>query len=451
MDWRGRSVLGGRAALWLSVAVALSSVLTSVLTIGIAASPALVVNVVPTEIRQTAEFLGALVGFCLLLSVLELRRGFRAAWYATTLFITVGGVLGAIQSSGLSLPTVVLALIALPVVLGNRGRFDRELDLSTAQVAALTALGGALVYSTVGAYALREEFGGVDGLVDAFYFAVVTASTVGYGDVTASPNSPSARLFVVSVVVVSTASFALVLGSLLGPAIEARLTSALGIMTDSQLEALDDHVIVLGYGDLTEPILDELGDRNDRSERTPFVVTPETPAAELRETDRSVLVGNPSDDEPLRRAGIERARAVVAATESDAKDAFSVLAAWELNPDVRIVAAATDRENVPRSCVDWRNSMLTMNALCRETGATSRIQLTQELNRSSSRGSAVLHKSVERCVESAGDRSHGQDTSSIAVNNRRVRDLAARSMTSSAIPSPETKVSSPIRPPAMFR
>ena len=310
MDWRGRSVLGGRAALWLSVAVALSSVLTSVLTIGIAASPALVVNVVLTEIRQTAEFLGALVGFCLLLSVLELRRGFRAAWYATTLFITVGGVLGAIQSSGLSLPTVVLALIALPVVLGNRGRFDRELDLSTAQVAALTALGGALVYSTVGAYALREEFGGVDGLVDAFYFAVVTASTVGYGDVTANPDSPSARLFVVSVVVVSTASFALALGSLLGPAIEARLTSALGIMTDSQLEALDDHVIVLGYGDLTEPILDELGDRNDRSERTPFVVvTPETPAAELRETDRSVLVGNPSDDEPLRRAGIERARA----------------------------------------------------------------------------------------------------------------------------------------------
>ena len=311
-------------------------------------------------------------------------------------------MLGAIQSSGLSLPTVVLALVALPVVLGNRGRFDRELDLSTTQVAALTALGGALVYSTVGVYALREEFGGVDGLVDAFYVAVVTASTVGYGDVTASPDSPSARLFVVSVVVMSTASFALALGSLLGPAIEARLTNALGTMTDSQLEALDDHVIVLGYGDLTEPILDELGDRNDRSERTPFVVTPETPAAELRETDRSVLVGNPSDDEPLRRAGIERARAVVAATESDAEDAFSVLAARELNPDVRIVAAATDRENVPRSCVDWQNSMLTMNALCRETGATSRIQLTQELNRSSSRGSAVLHKSDVPKLKRAG-------------------------------------------------
>ena len=39
--------------------------------------------------------------------------------------------------------------------------------------------------------------------------------------------------------------------------------------------------------------------------------------------------------------------------------------------------------------------MLTMDALWRETAATSRIQVTQELNRSSSRGSAVLHKSVD--------------------------------------------------------
>jgi voltage-gated potassium channel len=53
-------------------------------------------------------------------------------------------------------------------VVRNRGRFDRELDLSPTQLAALLALCGTLVYSTVGAYALREEFGGVDGFVDAF-------------------------------------------------------------------------------------------------------------------------------------------------------------------------------------------------------------------------------------------------------------------------------------------
>ena len=122
----------------------------------------------PLAIRRTAEFVGALVGLALLLAGLELRRGFRAAWYAAVVLIAVAGVLGAIQSSGFSLPTVVLTLVALPIVVRNRGRFDRELDLSPTQLAALLALCGTLVYSTVGAYALREEFSGVDGFVDAF-------------------------------------------------------------------------------------------------------------------------------------------------------------------------------------------------------------------------------------------------------------------------------------------
>ncbi|PSP73479.1 potassium channel protein [Halobacteriales archaeon QS_3_64_16] len=343
MDRWARPTLGGRTVLLLSVAVALSSILTSVLTIGLAAPPALIGEVVPPTIRRTAGFLGALVGFLVLLAGLELRRGFRAAWYATTILIAIAGAIGAIQASGFSLSTVVLALLALPVLFYNRDRFDRPVDLSPTQLAALTALAGALVYSTVGAYALHAEFSGVDGFVDAFYFAVVTASTVGYGDVTASPDSVAARLFTTSVVVVSSASFALALGSLSGPGIEARLTSALGDMTDSQLEAMDEHVIVLGYGDLTEVILEELGDR------TPFVViTPESPPAELRGADRDVLIGTPSDEDPLRRAGIDRARAVLAATESDAEDAFSILTARELKPDVRIVAAATDRENVSK-------------------------------------------------------------------------------------------------------
>jgi len=105
----------------------------------------------------------------------------------------------------------------------------------------------------------------------------------------------------------------------LGPAIEARLISALGIMTDSRLERFDDHVIVLGYGDLTEAVLDELelggSDSGDEGEgagsrtgagrgtrtgsKVPFVVVAtESQAAHVRESGRDVLVGTPSDEEP---------------------------------------------------------------------------------------------------------------------------------------------------------
>ena len=115
-------------------------------------------------------------------------------------------------------------------------------------------------------------------------------------------------------------------------------------MTDEQLEILEDHVVVLGFGDLTEPILDELMDS------TAFVVVtpdPET-AARLQQRDIAVLTDDPSDEAPLERAGIDRAKAVVAATNDDAQDALAILTARALNADIRIVAAATDRENVEK-------------------------------------------------------------------------------------------------------
>ena len=126
---------------------------------------------------------------------------------------------------------------------------------------------------------------------------MVTSSTGGYVDVTpltqrarlfglsvvaSSRRTPAtasatqrARLFGLSVVVLGAASFAVALGALIAPAIEARRATALGRMTERQL--LDDHVVVLGYGDMTEPILQELDGTVDF-----VVVTPDkATAAEL--------------------------------------------------------------------------------------------------------------------------------------------------------------------------
>jgi voltage-gated potassium channel len=159
-----------------------------------------------------------------------------------------------------------------------------------------------------------------------------------------TPLTPVARLFGMSVVVLGTASFAVALGSLLGPLVEARLSTALGRMSEKQLALLDDHVIVLGYGDLTEPILQELDGQAEF-----VVVTPDaTVAAQLDDRGYSVLTADPSDEDPLRRAGIEDARAVVAATNDDAQDALAVLTARALASETRIVAAVTERENVDK-------------------------------------------------------------------------------------------------------
>ncbi len=340
MDGAGRRrFLGTRAAVVLTGVVALLSLATGIANIAAPVATGPLAPLVPASIQRAAGFTGTLTGFLLLMSVAGLRRALRVAWYSTVALLPVTAGQGLIQSSPLSLPLVILSLISIPTVLLNYRRFDRRISLTVAQIGALTALGGTLVYGTAGTYALREDFGGVTSLVDAAYFTIVTASTVGYGDATAL--SPRARLFAISLVVIGTASFALALGSVLGPAIEARLSRALGTMTDTQYELLEDHVVVLGYGDLTEPLVEEL----DSSVEFVVVTDDQDRAAELRSRDINVLSGDPSDEEPLHAVGIEHARAVVVATNDDAEDAFAILTARELNPQVRIVAAATIREN----------------------------------------------------------------------------------------------------------
>jgi voltage-gated potassium channel len=339
----GRRLLGARAAIFLTAGVAILSFGTGVINIGVTDVSGPLSPFIPEAVERTAGFTGALTGFLMLGSVFGLRRRLRIAWLSTVILLPVTAFQGLAQSNVASYPLIGLSLLSLPTVLVNYRRFDRTADLSTTQLAALAALAGTQVYGTVGAYALREDFDGITTLTDAFYYTIVTASTVGYGDVIPT-TSQQGRLFAMSVVVLGTASFAVALGSLLGPAIEARLSQALGTMTERQLELLEDHVLVLGYGDLTEPIVEELDGQ------VPFVViTPDASAAsELRQRDIDVLTADPSDEEPLRRAGIAEARAVVAATENDANDAFAVLTAKALNPGIRVVAAATDRENVDK-------------------------------------------------------------------------------------------------------
>ncbi len=335
--WRG---LGKRVTIGLVMTVALLSVATGIAKISQSIVVGPLAPIIPAWIESTVGFTGAMTGFLMIGSALGLRRGFRAAWYTTVILLPVTAAQGLLQLSPVSVPLVVLSLLALPNVLAHRKAFDRRFDVSTTQMAAVAAIVGALTYGTAGTYALRTDFRSVETLLDAFYYTLVTASTVGYGD--AVPTSPMARLFALSVLVVGVASFTVALGTLLGPAIEARLQRALGRMTQTQLDLLENHVLILGRGELTDVVIEELG--------TEYLVvtTDDGWADEVRERDVQVLVADPSDVATLERARITEARAVVVATNDDAEDALTVLTARQLNPEVTIVAAATNRENVAK-------------------------------------------------------------------------------------------------------
>ncbi|QLK24942.1 NAD-binding protein [Natrinema zhouii] len=342
-NWR--RVFTTRAAIGLVLLVALLSVATAVVNIGTNAVGGPLEEYVPVAVQSAAAFTGALTGFMMVGSALALRRGLRTGWWASLLLLPLTAAQGLLQSSPYSFPLVVLSIVSMPILLVTRKRFDKPLALSTTQIAAGASLVGVQLYGTIGGYALREEFDGINSIVDAFYFTLITSSTVGYGDVTPNQGSTEAMLFTMSVLLLGVASFGIAIGALVGPVIQDRISKTLGKMTESQLQLLDEHILVLGYGELTEPIVDELADSGRE-----FVVVTSDREVSTELTDRNIPVvnGDPSDEEPLQRAKIDRAAAILVATNHDAEDALTVLTARELAPNTRIVAAATDRENVKK-------------------------------------------------------------------------------------------------------
>jgi voltage-gated potassium channel len=282
------------------------------------------------------------VAFLLVVVAAGLRSRYRLAWYgALACFTALLGVPLVTGAASDAVPALTGA-VGLGFAVANRSEFDRPVELTAFQTTALLAFVAVQVYGTVGTYAMRENFVGVDTVTDAFYYIIVTGTTVGYGD--ATPTTQVTKLFTLSVIVLGTGAFTVATGSLIIPALESRISSAFGTMTASELTLLDDHVLVLGTGELTEPLLDELATTTDV-----VVVTADgDAAAALDDREVNVLTADPTDEGPLLDARIDTARGVVVATDDDARDALAVVAARQANPDVRIVAAATDQKHVDK-------------------------------------------------------------------------------------------------------
>ena len=334
-----------RASILLTFAVAILSIIVGLVHISTGGVDSGLVMYVPDAVRRAVGFTGTLTGFTMLGSAYALKQRFRVGWYATAILLPITAIQGLLQVSPFAVPLVAVSVVSVPALFYNRARFDRTFSPSPTQLAAGVALVTALSYGTFGSYALREEFDGISTLTDAFYYTIVTASTVGYGDVTAAPASELGKLFSISVLLINVAAFAVALGVLLTPAIEAQLSKALGRMTDSQFNLLDEHVVILGYGDLTEPIIENL---SGSGTQFAVVTTNETAARQLSDHDIPVLTADPSDEEPLKRIGIADAKAAIAATENDAQDALAILTAEQLNDEMQILAAAMQRENVAK-------------------------------------------------------------------------------------------------------
>ncbi len=170
----------------------------------------------------------------------------------------------------------------------------------------------------------------------SLYRSAVTVTLTGLDSV---PKSDSARM-VSLVLVIAGVTLIAYAGAVIFESIAGGvLTGALAERRrERTIHHLHDHFIICGYGRVGQRVAEEF-----RAADVPFVVLDfhEDAVAAARE-DRALLVeGDATHDDNLRKAGLERAQGLVAASDDDADNLYVVLSARSARPDLTIVARAS--------------------------------------------------------------------------------------------------------------
>jgi voltage-gated potassium channel len=212
-------------------------------------------------------------------------------------------------------------------------RFSRRFLIVGAMVVAALAAG------TTG-FTVIEKY----PLLDAFYMTLTTITTVGYMEV--HPLSPAGRVFNCFLILFGVTTIFVGFGAVTQTIIEMQLGDVINKRRMKRMiEKLKDHYIVCGFGRVGRGAAAEL-----QSAGVPFLVVDRSPE-KAESAIRAGMLAATADstrDETLREAGIERAKGVVAALETDSDNLYLVLSAKALNPNVRIAARASEEESVEK-------------------------------------------------------------------------------------------------------
>lgn len=192
-------------------------------------------------------------------------------------------------------------------------------------------VGGLLVYGITG-YVLL----GYDAPA-AIHNTILVVTTVGF-----TPQQPTTveRLFTATVAMFGVAAFLAALALISSLLLEGRIA----ILTrrkrmDRRIASLADHYIICAYGRVGRAVAREL-----EADGVSFVVVDRLDELEPQMRADGVIhyLGDPTNDRVLRAVGIDRARGLISAVDSDADNVYIVLTARSLNPDVFIVARASE-------------------------------------------------------------------------------------------------------------
>jgi voltage-gated potassium channel len=218
----------------------------------------------------------------------------------------------------------------------------RELVKRLAWALGFVALITLIVYVNRTGYRDITNNDGVS-LVDALYYATVTMTTTGYGDIV--PVSEFSRM--VNVVVVTPIRIAFLV-LLVGTTVEVLANEGRRALMDSQWrKTLRNHTVIIGFGTMGRSAARTLVSNGLPADKVVVIDSSATAIASANRNDFAGIEGDATVRETLRRAEVTRAKEVIICVNRDATAILTTLTVRQLNRTAHVVVAVRDDQNLP--------------------------------------------------------------------------------------------------------
>lgn len=174
--------------------------------------------------------------------------------------------------------------------------------------------------------------------LDAAYMTAITLSTVGFMEV--HEISPLGRIFTIFLIFAGVGYFLYIAGVIIQSIVEGEMQSILGRKRlDKKISKLKNHYIVCGFGRIGRVLCQLI---KDETKDIVVIEQDESLVNALEKEKMHYLLGDAADETLLLRAGIKNASFLVTALATDTANVFLVLTARQLNPDIFIMARASN-------------------------------------------------------------------------------------------------------------
>ncbi len=169
---------------------------------------------------------------------------------------------------------------------------------------------------------------------DAFYFTIITISTVGYGEL--HPIHGLLRVITECLILFSWLGLTFLAAAFVQFVTFAQIQQLLGSRRmKTQIEKMSGHVIICGYGRIGQMLAGEL-----KAGGAQFVILDREDAklTEAASHGHITWAGDATDEAVLEAVGVKKARALACVVPNDAVNVFITLSARNLNKDIEIIA-----------------------------------------------------------------------------------------------------------------